>query len=147
MGMFSLGITLIIIGLLLLIWEVHMPGFFIAIPGTILVVLGVAFLFIENMDVLLTSILILISGIFASIFTLLFYRQIGKPQPPQTTTIENLVGKTGVVTVKLEPDSLRGKVKIGSEVWSATADHEIDVGKKVIVVGGEGVHVYVKEVK
>ena len=147
MGMFSLGITLIIIGLILLIWEVHMPGFFIAIPGTILVVLGVALMFIENMNVLLTSILIIISGIFASIFTLLFYRHLGKPQPPETTTIEKLVGKTGIVTVKVEPNSLKGKVRIDSEVWSATANHEIEEGKKVIVVGGEGVHVYVKEVK
>ncbi len=147
MGMFSLGITLIIIGLILLIWEVHMPGFFIAIPGTILVVLGVAMLFIENMDVLLTSILILISGIFASIFTLLFYRQIGKPEPPQTTTIERMVGKTGIVTCKIEPNSLKGKVRIDGDLWSATADKEIEKGKKVIVIGGEGVHLYVKEVK
>ena len=147
MGMFSLGITLIIIGLILLIWEVHMPGFFIAIPGTIFVVLGVAFLFIENVDVLLTSILILVSAIVATIFTLLFYKRIGNPEPPQTTTIENLVGKIGVVTSPIEPDSLKGKVMIGSEVWSATADHKIEKGKKVVVVGGEGVHLYVKEVK
>ncbi len=147
MGMFLLGITLVIIGLILLIWEVHMPGFFIAVPGTIMIVLGVCMMFMENLDVLLTSILIVISAIFASIFTLLFYRHLGKPQPPETTTVEKLVGKMGVVVKKIEPNSIKGKVKIDGEVWSATAGKEIDVGKKVIVVGGEGVHLYVKEVK
>ncbi len=147
MGMFLLGITLVIIGLILLIWEVHMPGFFIAVPGTIIIVLGVCMMFMENLNVFLTSVLIIISSIFASIFTLLFYRHLGKPQPPETTTIEKLVGKTGVVIKKIEPNSIKGKVKIDGDSWSATSSTEIDVGKKVVVVGGEGVHLYVKEVK
>ena len=147
MDFFLLGVLLVIIGLILLIWEVHMPGFFIAIPGTILLVLGVAVMIMENIDIILASVLILISAVAASIFTLLFYRKIGKPELPTTTTIDKLVGKTGVVTVKIEPNTLKGKVRIDSDVWSATADEEIEEGKKVIVVKGEGVHVVVREVK
>ncbi len=147
MDFFLLGITLVIIGLILLIWEVHMPGFFIAIPGTILLVLGIAVMIMGNIDIILASILILISAVVASIFTLLFYRKIGKPEPPTTTTIDKLVGRRGIVTAKIEPNTLKGKVRIDSEIWSATSDNEIEVGKKVVVLRGEGVHLFVREVK
>ena len=37
-----------------------------------------------------------------------------------------------------------GKVRIGSDVWSATSDKVIEPGNKVVVVAVEGVHLIVK---
>ncbi len=145
--MFWLGVALVIIGLLLLLAEVHVPGFFIAVPGTILLILGIAFLLMgENLDITLALVLMFISAFGATAFTLWFYRTIGKPEPPTTTTPDQLVGKTGIVTAKIIPGTLKGKVRVDSEIWSATADEEIDVGKKVIVKKAEGVHLVVEEV-
>ncbi len=44
----------------------------------------------------------------------------------------------------MKPDSLDGKVKIDSDIWSATSDEVINPGEKVVVIGVEGVHLIVK---
>ncbi|NPA75682.1 MAG: NfeD family protein [Euryarchaeota archaeon] len=148
MDLLTLGILFVVIGLLLLIGEVHTPGFFIAVPGTILVVLGIAMIFMGNyLDILTASVLVLVSAVGASAVTLAWYKSMGKTQPPSTTTVDGLVGKTGIVTVRVEPNSIKGKVKIDNDIWSATAEQVIEEGKKVVVVKGEGVHVVVREVK
>ncbi len=145
--MFWLGMVLVIVGLLMILAEVHIPGFFIAVPGTMLLILGIALLTVENINFAAVAILMLVSASVAIVVTLWFYRQLGKPEPPVTTTPDGLVGKTGVVTKKIEPGTLRGKVRVGSEIWSATAEEEIEVGKKVKVIDAEGVHLVVEEVK
>ncbi len=145
--MFWLGMALVIIGLILLIGEVHIPGFFIAIPGTILLILGLAIMIMGNVDIVTASILIIISAIGSSLFTLWFYRKLGEPELPSTTTPDQFVGKTGIVTKEIEPGTLKGKVRIDHQIWSATADKKIEEGKKVIVKKAEGVHLVVEEVK
>ncbi len=145
--MFWLGVALVIAGLILLIWEVHAPGFFIAIPGTILLILGLAILIMGNMDVITASVLMIVSAVGSSLFTLWFYRKLGEPELPSTTTPDQFVGKVGIVIETVEPDSLKGKVKIEHQVWSATSEHRIENGKKVIVKKAEGVHLVVEEVK
>ncbi len=145
--MFWLGVALVIIGLILLLAEVHIPGFFIAIPGTILLILGLAIMIMGNVDIVTASILIIISAIGSSLFTLWFYRKLGEPELPSTTTPDQFVGKTGIVTKEIEPGTLKGKVRIENQIWSATADDKIEEGKKVVVKKAEGVHLVVEEVK
>jgi membrane protein implicated in regulation of membrane protease activity len=52
----------------------------------------------------------------------------------------------GMVTTDVYPHTLRGKVEIEHDTWSATSDSLIPVGKRVVVVSSEGVHVVVKEI-
>ena len=141
----SLGILLVIVGIILLIAETHTPGFFIAIPGTVLVIIGIAYILMPTIDPVLLSIVTLIGAMIALFAVMMFYKKLGEPEPPSTTTIDTLVGKMGVVIKKIEPNTLTGKVRIDSDVWSATADHEIKEGTKVVVIKGEGVHVVVRE--
>ena len=145
--MFWLGVALVIIGLLMLVAEVHAPGFFIAVPGTMLLVLGIALLAIGNVDIYTALALMAIGAAISIAFTLWFYGRIGRPEPPTTTTPDKLVGTRGKVIKKVEPDSLRGKVRIGSEIWSATSKVEIPEGATIVVRGAEGVHLIVEEVK
>ena len=50
--------------------------------------------------------------------------------------------------METDPDhETRGKVKIGSTVWSATSDKVLEEGTRVEVVDAEGVHITVKPVK
>ncbi len=141
----SLGILLVIVGIILLIAETHTPGFFIAIPGTVLVIIGIAYIFMPTMDPILLAIVTFVGAMITLFGVMMFYKKLGEPEPPSTTTIDTLVGKTGVVIKKIEPNTLTGKVRIDSDVWSATADHEIKEGTKVVVIKGEGVHVVVRE--
>ena len=143
----TLGITLIIVGVLLLISEVVVPGFFIAIPGTVILVLGAIGViepgFLESKWTPLVVLIVAIPTFFA---TIMFYKKFGPTGPPITTVATSLEGKRGKVTAAIDPDSLKGKVKIETQVWSATADGPIPIGTVVEVVESKGVHVRVKPV-
>jgi membrane protein implicated in regulation of membrane protease activity len=52
----------------------------------------------------------------------------------------------GVVEVEVVPNSLKGKVRIDHDTWSATSGSLIPAGRRVKVVASEGVHVTVEEV-
>lgn len=39
---------------------------------------------------------------------------------------------------------MKGKVRIGSDIWSATSDEPLEEGIEVIVENSEGVHVHVR---
>ena len=75
--------------------------------------------------------------------TLILYKHLGGTEPPSTTVTGSLIGRSGVVTIETNPDNLKGKVKIGSDTWSADSDEVIEVGAEVTVVSSEGVHVHV----
>jgi len=74
------------------------------------------------------------------------YQKLAPPAPPETTVATSLVGTTGVVERAVEPNSLKGKVRIEHDVWSATSETPIPAGRKVVVKSSEGVHVMVEEV-
>ena len=145
MDFLTLGIILLVIGALLILAELSVPGFFIAVPGTVLVILGIVYIFIPDIGVVPMVIITLATAVISTLAVMGFYRDLAKPTLPTTTTVDKLVGKEGVVVAKVMPNSLKGKVKIDNEIWSATADKEIDVGKRVVVIKGEGVHVVVRE--
>lgn len=141
----DVGWLMIIIGLGLLIVEALQPGFFVAVPGTTLIVLGTITILIPEVAQDYAPVIIVITALVSSIITIGFYRNLAPGQKPQTTSMDILAGKEGMVVKKVYPDSISGKVNIDNQTWSATGDSEIEEGKKVIVIRSEGVHVRVKE--
>lgn len=142
----DVGWLMIILGLGLLIVEAAQPGFFVAVPGTTLIVLGAITLLIPEVAQDYAPAIIVVTAIVSSIITIIFYRKIAPGQKPQTTSMDILAGKEGVVVKTVHPDSISGKVNIENQIWSATADSEIEEGKKVLIINSEGVHLKVKEV-
>jgi membrane protein implicated in regulation of membrane protease activity len=55
-----------------------------------------------------------------------------------------LLGRKGIVTCEVQPSTLKGKVMIDNDTWSATAREVIPVGTRVVVKDSEGVHVIVE---
>ena len=142
----TLGAILFIIGVVMLISEVVTPGFFVAIPGTVMLVLGIIGYFVpEILTSAWTPVIVFVVGVPTFIATIYFYRRFGAPQPPTTTMGDSLKGKTALVTRDIEPDSIKGKVKVSNRIWSATSETDIPVGKKVVILKSEGVHLIVKE--
>ncbi len=145
----ALGWLLIVIGALLLLVEVYQPGFFIAVPATVLIIIGI--LLLLGVDIL-SSPAGLIVGVIAaigaaSITVWLYGRLTPGKEPPRTLSRDSLVGLEGTVVVPVDPETLTGKVRLMSMEWSARSESgQIPVGKRVIVVRSEGVHVVVKEV-
>ena len=147
LGGTELGLAFIVIGILMLLGELSSPGSFILVPATVLLVLGGIGLVAPG--VLLSwysPVLAVIIVVPTTYVSIKMYQKLAPPAPPETTVATSLVGQMGVVTTEVLPSSLKGKVRIDHDTWSATSDKAIPVGKKVVVKGSEGVHVKVEEV-
>jgi membrane protein implicated in regulation of membrane protease activity len=144
----TLGWFLIILGALLLLVEVHSPGFFAAVPATILIIFGI--LVLVGLDIFTYPwgiIIAVIVAIVASCVTVTVYSRMTPNKVPTTISRDSLVGKEGRVTKEIDPDSIRGKVIIGTTEWSArSAGPRIPPGAKVRIVSSQGVHIVVEEV-
>ena len=146
MDPFLISCIILIIGAIFVIYEAFSPGGFLLIPGIVLLVLGVIGLVMP--DVLMSiwaPVIALIVAIPVTLLTLKLYQHLARPEPPTTTVADSLVGRTGVVSVSTEVGSMKGKVKIGNDVWSATSDEPIEEGTEVVVERSEGVHVHVRK--
>ena len=140
----TIAIILIVIGAILLIIEGLSPGVFLLIPGTVLVILGiVGFIYPGFLISIYSPILAIVIAVPVTIGTVKMYQVLGRPEPPTTTVAESLLGKEGIVTVRTVPENIKGKVRIGTDVWSATSSEPIESGAEVKVVASEGVHVTV----
>ena len=144
----TIALILLILGAVLLIAEALSPGVFLVIPGAVLVILGIAGWISPDF---LTTIYAPIVGVIVAVpvtaATLVLYKRLGRPEPPSTTVTDSLVGRTGKVIAPTSPDDLKGKVRIGSDIWSARSDVPISEGEEVVVVHAEGVHVKVERVE
>jgi membrane protein implicated in regulation of membrane protease activity len=143
----SVGLTLLVIGILMILAEVAAPGAFILVPATVLIILGAIGLVAPGVLISWWSPIIAVVILLPMTYvTMLLYQKLAPPAPPETTVATSLVGMTGVVEREVTPNVLTGKVRIAHDMWSATSAKTIPVGKKVVVKTSEGVHVTVEEV-
>ena len=144
----AVGILIIVIGGAFFTIEIFHPGALLLIPATIMIVGGFLYLLIP--DVLLRSvwgpIAILIAALVATVVTILYYRWLAGVHLPLSTTSGGLVGEEAVVVADVVPNTLKGKVRVRSEIWSARAPTAIPAGTRVRIVAGEGVSVTVEPV-
>ena len=143
----TITITLLVLGIVLILAEPAMPGFFISAMGVFLMVLGLMALSGSPLSSSLSILAAFLSSFVMLISLVIFYRRYGGEKPPETTVASSLIGKKGIVKTRVIPHSLDGKVEIGNTMWSATADIEIGVGTPVVVVASEGVHVTVRRIE
>lgn len=148
MDPFTVAIVLIALGAVFLIIEAFSPGAFMVIPGLVLVILGV--IGAACPDILLTwwaLVIVIVVAVPVTLLTVKGYQRLARPEPPTTTVVDSLVGRTGVVITATVPGTMRGKVRIGNDVWSATSDEPIEEGVQVAVDSSEGVHVHVSRLR
>jgi membrane protein implicated in regulation of membrane protease activity len=145
----TIGLIMIVAGIVMLIIEASAPGFFIAIPATVVLVLGIFGLIApEEMFYSWVSPFIAVAvAVPMTVVTIYLYQKLAPPESPTTTVGTSLIGKPGRVIKELDPNDISGKVKIENQEWSATARTRIPVGTEVVVVESKGVHVTVTEAK
>jgi membrane protein implicated in regulation of membrane protease activity len=140
----TLALILLVIGAILLMTEALSPGVFMLIPGTVLVIIGaIGYFYPDFLYSAYSPILALVIAIPLTLGTVKMYQMLARPEPPTTTVAESLMGKEGVVVVGTTAENIKGKVRIDTDVWSATSDEPIEAGAEVIVVKSQGVHVTV----
>lgn len=144
----SIGIALVAIGVILFAVELIHPGALLLIPSSIFLAVGVIILL--GSESLLYSpygpAIVLAAGAAAAIATVPYYRYVAPVGRPMATIPSSLEGELGVVTAPVVPDTLRGKVRVKSETWSARSDRPIPAGTRVRILGGEGVSLLVEPV-
>ncbi|HUT38174.1 MAG TPA: NfeD family protein [Methanoregula sp.] len=144
----DIGWLLIMSGALFLLVEVYSPGFFAAVPATVMIFLGI--LFLLGVDVFSSGwgvVLGVIIAIGAAGLTVWLYGKITPDESPTTISRDSLIGLEGSVKTRVDATTISGKVLIASTEWSArSTGSEIPPGKKVKVVDSQGVHIIVEEV-
>jgi membrane-bound ClpP family serine protease len=145
----ALGWILILIGAVLLLFEVHSPGFFATVPATVMIFLGILLLLGVNIFNSGWGVVIGVAiAIGAAGFTVWMYGKITPNESPTTISRDSLVGMEGRVKIRVNATTISGKVLIASTEWSARSTGcEIPPGKKVKVVDSQGVHIVVEEVE
>ena len=144
----AIGITLVVVGIILLASELVHPGALLLIPASILLVAGFLYLFLPGtlLDSYYGPIAIIVAAILAALIEIPYYRWVAPTHKPMSTTSAGLVGDEAIVVAPIVPNTLKGKVRVRSEVWSARGTQEIPVGTRVRIVHGEGVSVSVEPV-
>ena len=128
------GILLIVLAIIFFIMEMKITSYgLLSIAGIVSLLLGSLMLFEGDtpdmklsLQVLLPTI-ILISGFFVAVASLVFRAQMSKP----ATGSRGLVGEIGIVKKALTPE---GKVFVHGELWNARAREALDEDAKVRVV-------------
>ncbi len=146
----SYGWLVILAGTFLIGLEVFSPGFFLLVPGTVLIIIGI--LLLLGIDIFSTNLGILAGvgiAIAAALVTVFAYSRMTPPgQKPYTTSMDSLIGKEGLLIAEADAASLDGKVTIEGQIWSAKAkEGKIPEGAKVRVISSKGVHIVVEEVE
>ncbi|MCI4345672.1 MAG: NfeD family protein [Thermoplasmata archaeon] len=145
----TVGLLMLIVGIAVLTFEIIHPGAFLLIPGTVLLVVGALYILVPNflLDTIWGPLIVAAVTVAAMLVTIPLYQHLGKIHRPLTTTPQTLTGEQGLVVTEVIPDSLKGKVRVGSEIWSARARTTIPLGTRVRVLGGEGVAVNVEPIE
>ena len=140
-GSSEMALAFIIVGILLFIIEVFQPGFLIAVPGTVFIVLGILMSFDDVFGLSPFTLLIigLIVGLGSLYGTMKMYQSLAPPDTPSEMSIENTIGKSAIVTKDVVANEMFGKAKVGREEFRATAEADIASGTKVKVTHAEGI--------
>jgi membrane protein implicated in regulation of membrane protease activity len=145
---FSYGWIIILFGALFFVLEVFSPGFFLLVPGTVLLIIGV--LVVLGIDIFGSTYGIVIGiaiAILAAIVTVFLYSRLTPgDEKPLTISMDSLIGKTGRVLTAADEQTLSGKVSIEGQIFSAKSNvGTIPEGAKVKVIASQGVHIVVEE--
>lgn len=144
----NVALSFMVVGVILLIVEASSPGAFVVIPGTVLMILGaIGMLYPDVFLSWYAPLIALVIMLPTTILTIKFYQKLASPEPPETTVNSSLIGREGTVTTAILPGTIRGKVRISNDTWSATSTEEIEIGATIRVISSEGVHVKVERVK
>ena len=138
----EIGLAFIIIGILLFLVEATMPGFLVAVPGTVLIALGILMSFDIVTGIWLLPIGLIV-GLGSLYGTVKFYQTFATPDTPSEMSIESFVGMSGKVTKAISPDTF-GKVRVDREEMRAISESTLSVGTSVEVVSAEGITLTVK---
>lgn len=135
-----------ILALILFVAEIFTAGFFM-LPFGLGAAVAALLAYLEIPVVWQTVGFIAVSSVAFALLRQLAERL--THEPPQKTGVDRLIGKHGVVTEEIVPDSSYGQVWVEREEWRADAPGEgtLPVGAAVEIYKVEGAHLVVRAVQ
>lgn len=135
----------VIVAIVLFIAEIFTPGFLLACFGVACLAAGLVSFFGLRIEVQIITFSISTIVVFFGIRPFMlkyFYSSAAKIK----TNVDALVGKTGIVSERIDPNTNKGRVIVGGEDWKGVSIDEtvIEVGEKITVVKVDGTKLLVK---
>jgi inner membrane protein len=147
---FWTAVAFLMLGLILVLGEVWMPGNFIAVPGGALTFMGFIGLFAPNLmfDPTWGWFLWPFAAVASTLVNIWFYKRWAPPgAAPLTMGGDSLPGEEGVVVKEILPGA-PGQVRIRGANWSARAQAgRIAEGRTVRVVRVDGIFAVVEPIE
>jgi membrane protein implicated in regulation of membrane protease activity len=126
----------ILLGVVFIVLEIFTPGFFLFLTGIAAIVTG-------GLSYLFPTVIWLQWAFFVvlTVLALVFLRGVllNKVQPTESknSNVDGLIGKKALVIRTIEPESLKGQVRIEGEIWLAqTTDGSVISEQEEVVVHG-----------
>ena len=117
--------------------EIYTVGFFIFWFGIGSLLALLSSFFTDN--IIIQSIIFLISSTILLFLTKPLVNKFVKSTKLKPTNVYSVIGKEGVVVENIDTLKSIGTVKVNGELWSATADENIEKDTKIRVVSVKGV--------
>ena len=144
----SLGYAFILLGILLFVIETFQPGFLLAVPATVLLVLGLLMIVAPGIvNSWMALPIILVVGCVTFYFTLKFYQSLAPPDSPPIGSLRVHIGKEAKVVKAVVPGTIKGKVRLGTIEFRASSSTDISEGSLVKVIAVDGIHLIVEAIK
>jgi len=143
-----LGALMVVVGIALILAEIGHPGVFLLVPAGILIVAGFFLVFAPHLfdtSPIAAALALVGVGFVGAVISMLIYTRIAPRHAPIPSTMETLRGQVAQVVVEIVPGTMKGKVRVRGELWSATSERPIPSGRSVVILGGEGVTLRVAE--
>ncbi|MBT7618987.1 MAG: nodulation protein NfeD, partial [Calditrichaeota bacterium] len=142
----TVGILLIVFGILLLLLEIKVPSYgLLTVGGATSLALGSVMLIDTTIPVLKVSLGVIIPTVILTVLFALFVVGLGlKAQLRKTKTgKEGLIGMVGEALEDINP---QGKVLVNGEYWVALSKMEIQKGQTIEVTGMKGMKLLISQV-
>jgi membrane protein implicated in regulation of membrane protease activity len=140
----SLWQVWVIVGIVLLIMELFTPGFFVACLGIAFLVTAIPAFFGGNVQLQIIVFSLANIVIFLALRPLLL-KVLSPDKHATRTNADALIGRDGIVSEKIDPDTYSGRVKVGGEDWRAISNsgEAIGAGQKITVTKVDGAKLFV----
>lgn len=143
------GLGLVLIGLILLVAEVFVPGIGALAFGGILSLAVGSFLLFDSVDPVMRVSFPSIGGmiITAAVLSFILVQLVWKARRAKIVSgKEGMLHEVGIVQKNIAPHHM-GKVDVQGELWDAESKEEITKGDKVKIVKVDGLTLHVKKMK
>jgi membrane protein implicated in regulation of membrane protease activity len=144
MDPFLVSVAFIVIGVLMLLAEYSAPKTYIAVPGAVLLALGIViFIFPSWMDEWWSAIVLIIVLALLVFAAMKFFQMLAPSEQPEALAI-TMVGRRGAVVDEVVPNLTTGAIQFDDCTKNATATVRIPKGTQVVVIEDKGAHVVVE---